>query len=122
CLYLLHFVICPYDVRHSIGHQTRSERPSLFSLRIRDHLYPAVETLLERLAVSGDVIAGDMLAALRREVAAYAAAGGQELATLRDHCSDHVDALLATARSGHVPRGRALEFVQEVGERGARDV
>jgi PucR-like helix-turn-helix protein/diguanylate cyclase with GGDEF domain len=93
----------------------------LFSLHIRDHLYPAVETLLDRLTSRRAEIAEDMLAALRREVAAYAAAGGEELTDLRLHCSDHVDAYLASARSGQVPRGGSVEFVRAVGERGARD-
>jgi hypothetical protein len=80
-----------------------------------------VEVLLERLSARRDEIAEDMLAALRREVPSHAAAEASERAALRAHCSDHVDAFLATARSGQVPRGRAVEFVQEVGERGARD-
>jgi PucR C-terminal helix-turn-helix domain/GGDEF-like domain len=93
----------------------------LFSLHIRDHLYPAVEALLQRLASRRAEMAEDLLAALRREVAADAAAEGEELAALRAHCADHVDAFLATARSGQVPRGQAVEFVRVVGERGARE-
>lgn len=93
----------------------------MFSLHIRGHLYPAVEALLERLSSRRAEMAEDMLATLRREVAAYTAAEGEELAALRVHCSDHVDAFLATTRTGRVPRGRAVEFVQELGARGARD-
>jgi hypothetical protein len=93
----------------------------LFSLHIRGHLYPAVQELLERLSSRRREMAEDMLAALRREVAAYTAAEGEELGALRVHCSDHVDAFLATTRTGRVPRGQAVEFVQEIGTRGARD-
>lgn len=93
----------------------------MFSLHIRDHLYPAVEALLERLSARRGEIVADMLGSLRREVAAYAAEEGDGLEALRAHCAGHVDAFLATARTGQVPRGRAIEFVQDVGERGARD-
>src|ERR1700730_53540 len=110
-----------YDVRDSPGDATRSESFSLFSLHIRGHLYPAVEALLERLSSRREEMAEDMLATLRRDVAAYAAAEGEELGALRVHCSDHVDAFLATTRTGRVPTGRAVEFVQKVGARGARD-
>jgi len=87
----------------------------LFSLHIRDQLNPAVETLLGRLASRRDEIVDDMLATLRREVPAHS---DDEL---RDHCAGHVDAFLATARTGQVPRGPAVAFVRSVGERGARD-
>jgi hypothetical protein len=120
-LYLLWFVMSPYDLINSIGLRAKPEEILLFSLHIRDHLYPAVETLLERLVARRNEIAEDMLAALRREVAAFAALGGAELAAVREHCSDHVNAFLVTASSGHVPRGPAVEFVEEAGERGARD-
>ncbi len=93
----------------------------MFSLHIRGHLYPAVEALLERLASRRGEMAEDMLATLRREVAAYTAAEGEELTALRLHCSDLVDAFLATSRTGRVPRGQAVEFVREMGARGARD-
>jgi hypothetical protein len=88
---------------------------------MRDQLYPAVEALLGRLSARRLEIAGDMLVTLRREVAEYGAAGGDELATLHAHCDDHVDAFLESVRSGRVPRGPAVEFVRQVAERGARD-
>jgi PucR C-terminal helix-turn-helix domain/GGDEF-like domain len=73
-----------------------------------------VEALLERLASRRAEIVDDMLAALRREVPALDD-GGQ-----RDHCARHVDAFLATARTGQVPRGPAVVFVRSAGELGAR--
>ena len=93
----------------------------MFSLHIRDKLYPAVEALLERLAAQRDEIAVDMLAALRRAVPAYASADGQELVALRAQCDDHVTTFLDVVRSGRVPRGRAVEFVRLLAVRGARD-
>ncbi|HEY4866945.1 MAG TPA: helix-turn-helix domain-containing protein [Candidatus Dormibacteraeota bacterium] len=93
----------------------------MFSLHIRGHLYPAVEALLERLSSRRGEMAEDMLAALRRDVATYSQADGEELRALRLHCSEHVEAFLATTRTGRVPSGRAVEFVQEMGARGARD-
>lgn len=102
----------------------------MFSLHIRDHLYPDVEALLERLAARRDEIAEDMLATLRREVPEYPVAQGgrggippreEDLAALRARCSYHVDAFLAAARTGQVPTGAAVGFVHEAGERGARD-
>jgi len=93
----------------------------LFRLHIRDRLYPAVEALLERLAEGRLEIADDLLAALRREVAAYAAATGSELAALSAHCGDHVDAFLEVVRSGRVPRGLTATFVVDFAERGARE-
>jgi len=92
----------------------------LFRLHIRDRLYPEVEALLERLSKRRLEIADDLLAALRREVAAYAAAEGAELDALRAHCSDQVDAFLDVVRSGRVPRGLAANFVAQFAERGAR--
>lgn len=89
----------------------------MFSLHIRGHLYPAVEELLERLASRRGEIAADMLATLWREVPSYAT-GRRDLLS---QCSDHIDAFLITARTGHVPRGPAVEFVKQVGGRGARD-
>jgi len=88
---------------------------------MRDRLYPAVEELLGRLSARRDEIAVDMLATLRRGVAVYAAAEGDELVTLRTHCEDHVAAFLDVVRSGRVPTGPAVEFVRQVAERGARE-
>lgn len=93
----------------------------MFGLHIRDQLYPAVEALLERLVAQQSEIAQDMLAALRRDVAAYAAAEGDDLAVLRSHCDDHVAAFLEVVRSGRVPTGPAVDFVRQVAERGVRD-
>jgi hypothetical protein len=93
----------------------------LFSLHIRDRLYPAVEALLNRLSAQRDEIAEDLLVSLRRDVAAYAAAEGDGLAALRGHCYDHVDAFLAVVRSGRAPTGPAVAFVREVAERGVRE-
>lgn len=88
---------------------------------MRDQLYPAVEALLGRLAEHRAAMAEDVLATLRREVAAYATAEGDELATLALHCKDHVDTFLDVVRSGRVPTGRRVEFVRQFAERGARD-
>jgi PucR-like helix-turn-helix protein/diguanylate cyclase with GGDEF domain len=93
----------------------------LFRLHIRDQIDPAVERLLGRLTARRVEIAEDMLATLRREVAAYAALDGERLAAQRAHCYDHVDAFLAVVRSGRVPVGAAVAFVREVAERGARE-
>lgn len=93
----------------------------MFSLHMRDRLYPAVEAVIERLSARRAEIAQDMLATLRREVAGYAAAEGDELAALRAHCGHHVDAFLETVRSGRVPQGPAVEFVRQAGQSGARD-
>jgi hypothetical protein len=93
----------------------------LFRLHIRDRLDPAVESLLGRLTARRVEIAEDMLATLRREVAAYAALEGERLVAQRAHCYDHVDAFLAVVRSGRVPVGAAVTFVREVAERGARE-
>jgi hypothetical protein len=93
----------------------------LFGLHIRDQLYPAVERLLGRLSDLRGEIAGDMLAALRREDAVYAAAEGPEVANLAAHCKDHVDTFLEVIRSGRVPKGRAVEFVRQLAIRGARE-
>jgi hypothetical protein len=87
---------------------------------MRDQLHPAVETLLERLSSRHEEIAADMLAALRREVPGYAAGHRGSHDAVLAHCVSHVDAFLATARTGQVPRGRSLEFVQAAGEAGAR--
>jgi hypothetical protein len=93
----------------------------LFSLHIRDRLYPAVEVLLERLSQRRVEIADDLLAALRREVPAYAAARDAELATLSAHCKDHVDTFLDVVRSGRVPRGLTANFVVQFAERAAQE-
>jgi hypothetical protein len=93
----------------------------LFGLHIRDQLYPAVESLLGRLSDQRVAIAEDMLAALRREVDAYAQAEGEGVATLSVHCGYHVDAFLEVVRSGRVPKGRSVEFVRQTAVRGARD-
>jgi hypothetical protein len=77
--------------------------------------------LLGRLSSRRLEIAEDLLAALRREVAAYAAAKGAELAALGTHCTEHVDAFLEVVRSGRVPRGLTANFVVEFAERGARE-
>lgn len=90
----------------------------MFSLHIRDYLYPDVGALLARLEARRDEIAEDMLATLRREVPEYPAANRVALLA---HCSHHVDAFLAAARTGQVPTGAAVGFVQQAGERGARD-
>ena len=70
---------------------------------------------MERLASCRAGIIDDLLAALRREVPDL------DDGRLGDHCTGHVDAFLATARTGQVPRGPAVEFVRSAGERGARD-
>ena len=93
----------------------------MFSLHIRDRLYPAVEALLGRVAERQAEIAGDMLATLRREVSLYSLAEGDELALLDSHCHWHVEAFLEVVRTGRVPKGRSVEFVRQVAERGARD-
>jgi hypothetical protein len=93
----------------------------LFSLHIRDRLYPAVDTLLGRLAERRAEIAADMLATLRREVSLYSIAEGDALALLDAHCRWHVEAFLEVVRTGRVPKGRSVEFVRQVAERGARD-
>lgn len=93
----------------------------MFRLHIRDQLYPEVEALLERLSRRRLEIAVDLLAALRREVAAYSAAQGAELEALRGHCSEQVDSFLDVVRSGRVPRGLPADFVVRFAERGARE-
>jgi hypothetical protein len=93
----------------------------LFRLHIRDRLYPAVEALLERLSERRVEIAKDMLAALRREVPAYAAARNAEFEALSTHCQEHVDAFLEVVRSGRVPRGLTANFVIHFGERAAQE-
>jgi hypothetical protein len=79
-----------------------------------------VKVLLARLSQRRLEIAEDLLASLRREVAAYAAAEGPELAALSAHCRDHVDAFLDVVRSGRVPRGMTANFVVQFAEHGAR--
>ncbi len=92
----------------------------MFNLNIRGTLYPAVAELLERLAQHRQTIAEDLLTNLRRDVAAYRAAEGDELVALQTHCSDHVDAFLVAVRTGRVPRGPSAEFVVRFAERAAR--
>lgn len=87
---------------------------------MRDQLHPAVATLLGRLASRHEEIAADMLAALRREVPGYTAGHRGRIDAVRANCRSHVDEFLVTARTGHVPTGPALEFVQAAGEGGAR--
>jgi plasmid maintenance system antidote protein VapI len=93
----------------------------LFRLHIRDRLYPAVEVLLERLSQRRVEIAEDLLASLRREVPAYAAARNAELEALSAHCQEHVDAFLEVVRSGNVPRGLTANFVIQFAERAAQE-
>lgn len=93
----------------------------MFRLHIRDRLYPAVEALLERLAQRRPEISADLLSAVRREVPAFAAATGPELAALSAHCGEHVDSFLEVVRSGRVPRGLTATFVVDFAERRARE-
>lgn len=71
----------------------------------------ATTALLDRLGAERATIAKEMLQAFRDDLGA--AHGGEEpLERVLQHCLDHVDVFVATARAGRIPAAGELAFVR----------